>query len=99
VRLNQIYSLRYGTLPLVRATGGLEDTVQQYDEASGRGPASSSGAERQRPVLHGGLGGEHLLRPPAAHPGMVHAAMAQDYSWDRSARVYEAAYLRARKKG
>ena len=35
--LNQMYSLRYGTLPIVRATGGLVDTVQNYDEATGDG--------------------------------------------------------------
>ena len=35
--LNQIYSLKYGTLPIVRATGGLDDTVEQYDEATGEG--------------------------------------------------------------
>ena len=35
--LNQIYSLKYGTLPIVRATGGLNDTVRQYDEATGSG--------------------------------------------------------------
>ena len=35
--LNQLYSLRYGTLPIVRSTGGLEDTVEQYQEASGEG--------------------------------------------------------------
>src|SRR5208283_2970773 len=35
--LNQIYSLKYGTLPIVRATGGLNDTVRQYDEATGNG--------------------------------------------------------------
>src|SRR5205814_9623404 len=35
--LSQIYSLKYGTLPIVRATGGLNDTVQQYDEATGNG--------------------------------------------------------------
>ena len=35
--LNQMYSLRYGTLPIVRATGGLVDTVQNYDEATAGG--------------------------------------------------------------
>src|SRR5204862_6993791 len=35
--LNQLYSLRYGTLPIVRATGGLVDTVVNYDEAAGAG--------------------------------------------------------------
>ena len=38
--LNQIYSLRYGTLPIVRATGGLDDTVQQYEESTGDGTGS-----------------------------------------------------------
>jgi len=32
-----MYSLRYGTLPIVRATGGLDDTVENYDEATGNG--------------------------------------------------------------
>ena len=35
--LNQMYSLRYGTVPVVRATGGLDDTVEQVDEAAGQG--------------------------------------------------------------
>ncbi len=35
--LNQIYSLKYGTVPIVRATGGLDDTIENYDPASGRG--------------------------------------------------------------
>ena len=41
--LNQMYSQRYGTLPIVRGTGGLIDTVANYDQATGRGPASFSG--------------------------------------------------------
>ena len=40
--LNQMYSLRYGTLPIVRATGGLVDTVDNYDEGTGPAPASCS---------------------------------------------------------
>ena len=35
--LNQMYSMRYGTVPIVRATGGLDDTVQQFDAVSGTG--------------------------------------------------------------
>ena len=35
--LNQMYSLRYGTVPIVRATGGLDDTIEPFDAASGRG--------------------------------------------------------------
>ena len=40
--LNQIYSLRYGTVPVVRATGGLDDTIEPYDRTTGRGNASNA---------------------------------------------------------
>jgi len=49
--LNQIYSLRYGTLPLVRATGGLDDTVEPYDPKTGEGTGSSFRITRPRPSL------------------------------------------------
>jgi starch synthase len=94
--LNQIYSLKYGTLPIVRATGGLEDTVQQYDERSGAGtgfkfyyPSASSITDTvgwavstyfDRP--------HHILQ-------MMLTAMEQDFSWERSARAYEEVYRRA----
>lgn len=40
--LNQIYSMKYGTVPIVRATGGLDDTVQNFDPSTGGGTGSSS---------------------------------------------------------
>ena len=66
--LNQMYSLRYGTLPIVRATGGLVDTVANYDEATGGGTGFmfddlAPGVARQ----HDRLGGLDLVRPPRAH--------------------------------
>ncbi len=62
--LNQIYSLKYGTLPIVRATGGLDDTVEQYDETDGAGTGFQIlGAEPRRAVLHNRMGSEHLFRP------------------------------------
>jgi starch synthase len=40
--LNQVYSLKYGTVPIVRATGGLDDTIKSFDVEHAQGPASSS---------------------------------------------------------
>ena len=56
--LNQSYSMRYGTLPIVRATGGLDDTVHNYDENTGAGTGFQVlGFERERALLLHGLGG------------------------------------------
>jgi starch synthase len=94
--LNQIYSLKYGTLPIVRATGGLNDTVVQYNERTGAGTGlmfwqATAGA------LHDTIGWAvstwYDRRP---HIDMMRqTAMAQHFSWDDSAKQYELAYLRA----
>lgn len=94
--LNQIYSLKYGTLPIVRATGGLDDTVRQYDERTGEG----TGFKFQEPssaAIYYTVGWavstyfdrrEHIEK-------MRRSAMAQDFSWERSAQEYELLYARA----
>ena len=97
--LNQIYSLKYGTLPIVRATGGLEDTVKQYNESMGTGTGFKF-IQATPGALIDTIGWavstyfdrkEHLAQ-------MIQSAMAEDYSWDRSARGYEALYERALSK-
>jgi starch synthase len=99
--LNQLYSLRYGTLPIVRATGGLADTVVQYDESKGTGTGFvfqdlTPGALYN--VIGWALSTWHDR--PAHVVNMREQAMEQDFSWDRSAEAYEqiyrAAYLRRR---
>lgn len=94
--LNQIYSLKYGTLPIVRATGGLDDTVQQYDEKNGTGTGFKFW-EPSAQALYFTVGWavstyfdrqQHIQQ-------MIRAAMAQDFSWEHSARQYEALYERA----
>ena len=84
--LNQMYSLRYGTLPIVRATGGLVDTVSNYDEPTGGGTGFMF--ERPAPRVagqHDRLGGVDLVRPPRPHRRHAPRAMAQDFSWERAA--------------
>jgi starch synthase len=94
--LNQLYSLKYGTLPIVRATGGLNDTVVQYDEATGDGTGFKF-LEPMPQAVHDTVGwavSTYYDRPQHMQR-MISAAMQQDFSWDRSAAVYEQAYARA----
>lgn len=94
--LNQMYSLKYGTLPIVRATGGLDDTVQQYDEATGSG----NGFKFWEPSTHAiyyviGWAVSTYYDRPEHMQQMIQSAMAQDFSWEKSAETYEKVYKQA----
>jgi starch synthase len=94
--LNQMYSLRYGTVPVVRATGGLRDTVQPVDPASGEGTGfvfEEYSADALWRALQAAIG---LYRDKTRWRRIQRAGMRQDFSWERSARAYEAVYERAR---
>jgi len=91
--LNQMYSLRYGTIPIVRATGGLDDSVVDVDSASGRGTASSSSTQPlgRCSRVSGGAG---RLPDTARWRTIMAQAMRADFSWDRSAEAYIELYRR-----
>jgi starch synthase len=94
--LNQIYSLRYGTLPIVRATGGLNDTVEQYDEATGAGTGFKFDLLTPRAVSDVlGWAVSTFYDRPRHVERMVREAMARDFSWAKSAREYASLYARA----
>jgi starch synthase len=94
--LNQMYSLRYGTLPIVRATGGLVDTVQNYDEATGEGTGFVFEHLTPDSVADTvGWAVSTWYDRPAHVARLRRRAMAQDFSWERAAREYEALYLQA----
>ena len=94
--LNQIYSLKYGTLPIVRATGGLNDTVRQYDEATGNGTGFKFFEPTAQAVYDTvGWAVSTYYDRPRHMAMMIAAAMAEDFSWERSTAVYEAAYAQA----
>jgi starch synthase len=90
--LTQMYSLHYGTIPVVRATGGLEDTVQEYNVAAMTG----NGFKFSEPTAEALLGALRkaisVYRLPVRWRALVQAAMACDFSWDRSAREYVRLY-------
>jgi starch synthase len=93
--LNQMYSLRYGTVPVVRATGGLFDTVRDVDEKSGTGTGFTF-TEYTPSALLGALGRALAMfenRP--AWRRIQRAGMSDDFSWDASAREYVKVYERA----
>jgi starch synthase len=95
--LNQMYSLRYGTLPLVRATGGLDDTVDNYDPLTGQGTGFKFW-EYSAPALLSTLRWALATyrSSPDAWRRMQRAGMATDYSWAASARQYVRIYEDAR---
>ena len=95
--LNQMYSLRYGTVPLVRATGGLYDTVKNYDGATGGGTGFTFDdytPEGLLGTLRWALG---VFAQRDAWRRLQRSGMQQDHSWDSSARAYVQVYERARK--
>src|SRR4051812_43665967 len=94
--LNQMYSLRYGTLPIVRATGGLVDTVANYDETTGGGTGFIFNDLRPDSLADTiGWATSTWYDRPEHIDAMRKRAMAQDFSWDRAAREYEVLYLDA----
>ena len=94
--LNQMYSLRYGTLPVVRATGGLVDTVANYDETTGGGTGFIFNDLRADSLADTiGWATSTWYDRPDHIEAMRKRAMAQDFSWDRAAREYEELYLDA----
>ena len=93
--LNQMYSLRYGTVPVVRATGGLVDTVRDVDAAAGDGTGFTF-TEYSASALLAALGRAfRAYQDPVVWRRIQSAGMRQDFSWDASARQYVAAYERA----
>jgi starch synthase len=93
--LNQMYSLRYGTVPVVRATGGLDDTVEAYEAAPERGNGfkfEPHDAEALLATLQRALA---LYRDRAAWGRLMQRGMQADFSWLRSAQAYADLYATA----
>jgi len=99
--LNQIYSLKYGTLPIVHNTGGLADTVDDIDAA---------GADRGTGIVFSGLSPESIYNAvirgiqlyantPETYQQAVRNAMLKSFTWAEAAAEYEHMYDAARMKG
>ncbi len=86
--LNQMYSLRYGTIPVVHATGGLDDSVIDVAKSPQTGTGFKFHAYEAAPFLDAVTSALDLFRDEAQWRGIQKRAMAQDFSWNRSAREY-----------
>jgi len=92
--LTQMYSLRYGTIPVVRATGGLDDTIQEYNPERGTGNGFKF-QEYSSAALLGSLEKAlEIYRKKDGWRDLMQKAMACDFSWEMSAREYLRLYQR-----
>lgn len=87
--LSQMIAMRYGTLPVVRETGGLKDTVKPFNQYTGTGNGFSFMNINAHELLFTTRYACDVYRyMPEAWQGLVRSAMVGDYSWDQSARGY-----------
>ena len=93
--LNQMYSLRYGTVPVVRAAGGLDDTIEPWDARTGRGTGFKFVEYEGRALLECVRQALGVYANKAAWRKLMANGMAKDFSWYASAREYVALYERA----
>jgi starch synthase len=97
--LNQMYSLRYGTVPIVHKTGGLADTVELWDPDTRTGNGivfDRHDAAGLRWAIEAAL---DLYHEPATWRTLIANGMRQDFSWDRQGKLYELLYTRMTKGG
>jgi starch synthase len=94
--LSQIYSLKYGTVPIVRATGGLDDTIDSWDPRTKKGTGfkfQEYTGEALLRTIHQAL---QLYRDQGSWQKLMRNGMSKDFSWRVSAREYVRAYERVR---
>jgi starch synthase len=91
--LSQLYSLRYGTVPVVHATGGLDDTVAEVDPATGEGTGFKFSPDSPEALRDAAQRAIAVRSDPAAWTRIQERGMREDFSWERSARAYRNLYV------
>ena len=87
-----MFSLKYGTIPIVRAVGGLKDSVENYDGASAAGTGFVFDKYDPQTMLDAIDRGLAAYRDKQLWTAIQGRAMAMDFSWDRSAAAYSDLY-------
>lgn len=90
--LNQMFSLKYGTIPIVRAVGGLKDTVQDYNKETRTGTGFLFQRYESSALLAAVDRGLAVFRDKQAWFALQRRGMGMDFSWDRSAKLYSDLY-------
>ena len=90
--LTQMYAMKYGTVPVVRATGGLDDSVEEFDAAAGTGNGFKFSEAAPEPLLEASARAIQAFGRRADWGTLVRNAMAADFSWGRSAETYLGLY-------
>jgi len=94
--LNQLYSLKYGTVPIVRATGGLDDTIEQYDPATGKGTGFKFKEYSGEALLDTVKAAVLAYRDTQRWEKLMHNGMVLDHSWAAAAKEYVKVYDRVK---
>ncbi|HEY2493557.1 MAG TPA: glycogen synthase GlgA [Paenibacillus sp.] len=90
--ISQLLALRYGSIPIVRETGGLNDTVHAYNEFTGEGNGFSFGAYNAHDMIHTIRRAISFYKQPEHWRQITKNAFNGEYSWDISAREYTDIY-------
>ncbi len=94
--LNQIYSLKYGTVPVVRATGGLDDTIENWDPQTRKGTGFKFTDYSGEALLANLRLALQAYRDQESWRTLMRNGMGKDFSWSASAREYLKVYERVR---
>ncbi len=86
--LTQMYALKYGTAPVVRATGGLADTVAEFEPAAGTGNGFVFSAYTAPELIAALRRGLRVFRDPPAWRRLMANCFAADFSWSTAAARY-----------
>lgn len=94
--LNQIYSLKYGTVPIVRATGGLDDTIEPWDPRTGKGTGFKFTQYSGEALLGAIKAALQAYQDHASWQTLMRNGMNKDFSWNAAAKEYVRVYERVR---
>jgi starch synthase len=93
--LDQLYALRYGTIPIVRGVGGLDDTVEDYNPQTDQGTGFKFKDYEADKLLQAVQRALATYRDKPRWVRLIQRAMAQDFSWTRAASEYQTLYQKA----